>query len=74
MEDKIGGVCNTHGKMGNADKILVRKHEDNRPLKRFRSRSEDDIKVNLKEIACEDVVWIHLFSRSERVNTLKCNI
>jgi hypothetical protein len=38
------------GKNTKAYLILVRKREGKRPLGRFRSRSEDDIKVYLTEI------------------------
>jgi hypothetical protein len=36
--------------MRNAYKILVRKSEDRRPLGRPRSRFEDNIRMDLKEI------------------------
>jgi hypothetical protein len=41
--------------VGNAYKILVRKHEGKRPLWRPRCRLEENIKMNFKEIGCEDV-------------------
>jgi hypothetical protein len=41
--------------MRNSHIILVGKLEGKRLLGRPRLRGEDDIKMNLKEIACEDV-------------------
>jgi hypothetical protein len=51
--------------MRNAYKILVIKLEGKRPLQRFMHRWKDNIKMHLKEIRYDDVVWIHL-------NLLKC--
>jgi hypothetical protein len=39
--------------------ILVGKGEGNRPRRRPRSR-ENNIKIDLKEIRCNNVKWIHL--------------
>jgi hypothetical protein len=46
--------------MRNAYKIVVRKPEVKRPLDSPRHRWQDNIKMNLKEIMCEDGDWIHL--------------
>jgi hypothetical protein len=48
------------GKMRNAYNILVGKPEGKWPLARSRSRWEDNIRMNLKEIGWEIVDWIHL--------------
>jgi hypothetical protein len=40
--------------------ILVGKTEGKRPLKRHRSRWEDDNRMDLREIRWEVVDWIHL--------------
>jgi hypothetical protein len=40
--------------------ILVRKPEEKRALRRPRSRWEDNITMDLREIGWEDVDWIHL--------------
>jgi hypothetical protein len=40
--------------------ILVGKSERKRPLERPRRRVEDNIKMDLKEIGCTIVDWIHL--------------
>jgi hypothetical protein len=45
----------------NAYKILVRKPEGKRPFRRHRCRWEDNIKMDLRKMACEDLDWIHLF-------------
>jgi len=39
---------------------FVKKHEGKRPLGRTRPTWEDDIRVDLKEIGWEGVVWIDL--------------
>jgi hypothetical protein len=48
------------GEMKNAYKILVGKPE--RPLERCRRRRDDNNKMDLKEIRCEGMHWIHLAS------------
>jgi hypothetical protein len=50
------------GEMRNVCKILVRKSEGKRPLKRCKRRWEDNIIMNLKERACVGVEWIHVNS------------
>jgi hypothetical protein len=46
--------------MRNSYKILVRKPEGERPIKRYRCRWEDNIRMDLREIRWEGVDWIHL--------------
>jgi hypothetical protein len=46
--------------MRNVHNILIGKPEGKRPLRRPRHTWEDNIKVDLKETACENVDWIHL--------------
>ena len=41
-------------------RALVGKPEGKRPLRRPRSRWEDNIKVNLKEVGCGGMDWIEL--------------
>jgi hypothetical protein len=41
-------------------KILVRKPEGKRPLRKPRRRWEDNIKMSHREIYLEGVDWIHL--------------
>jgi hypothetical protein len=52
----MDGKCRVRtAKKQNVYKILVRKSEVKRPLRKIRGRWEDNIKVDLEEIACEDV-------------------
>jgi len=46
--------------MRNTDRILVGKPEGKIPLGKSRCRWEDNIKIDLKDIGCADVVLIHL--------------
>jgi hypothetical protein len=46
--------------MRNAYKILVRKPEGKRLLRRPRHRWEDNIGMDLREIGWEGVNWMHL--------------
>jgi hypothetical protein len=48
------------GELKNAYNILVGKPEGNRPLGRPRSMWEDNIRIYLREIGWEGVVWIHI--------------
>jgi hypothetical protein len=48
------------GEMKNTYRILVLKLEGKRPFGRPRRRWEDNIKIDLKGIRCENVYWFHL--------------
>jgi hypothetical protein len=48
------------GDTRNAYNILIGKHERKRPLRRLRSRWEDNIRTDLREIVWEGVDWMHL--------------
>jgi hypothetical protein len=48
------------GEMRNMYSSLARKPEGERPLGRPRCRWEDNIRKDLREIACEVVDWMHL--------------
>jgi len=41
-------------------RVLVGKSEGKRPLGRPRLRWEDNIKMDLQEVGCEDMDWIYL--------------
>jgi len=41
-------------------RILVRKAEGKRPLGRHRRRWKGNIRMDLREIGCGDVNWLHL--------------
>jgi hypothetical protein len=47
-------------------KILLGKPEGKRPLGKPRRRWEDNTELDLKEIACEGVNWIHLAHDRDR--------
>jgi hypothetical protein len=46
--------------MRNAYRIFVRKSEGKRPLGKLWHREEDNIRMDLREIAWEGVYWMHL--------------
>jgi hypothetical protein len=52
--------CSTHGGKRNAYRILVGKPQGKRPLGRHRRGWEDNIKMDLKEIGCDDQDWIDM--------------
>jgi hypothetical protein len=56
----MGSESTTHGRADKSYQVLVRKPEEKKPLVRPRHRWEDSIKMDLKEIGCEDVDWIHV--------------
>jgi len=47
-------------------RVLVGKPEENRPLGRPRYRWEDNIKMDLQEVGCEDMDWIELAQDRDR--------
>jgi hypothetical protein len=49
-----------HGGMRNLCKLLVRKHEGKRPLRRPRHTCKDNNRMDPKEIRWEVVNWMHL--------------
>jgi hypothetical protein len=58
------------GEKRNAYKILVGKPEGKRPLGRPRRRWVDNIKMDLREIGCDDMDWIDLAQDRERWRAL----
>jgi len=46
--------------MRNAYKISIRKSEGRRQLRRPKHRQEDNIRMDLMEIGCVSVDWMHL--------------
>jgi hypothetical protein len=48
------------GKKRNAYRILVRKPEGKRPLRRPRRRWVNSIKIDLREIGWDGMDWTHL--------------
>jgi hypothetical protein len=59
-EGKISGAYSTHRDMKSTYKIIDGKPQGNTSLGERRRRSEDSIKIGLKEIGCEELDWIHL--------------
>jgi hypothetical protein len=56
----MGRACSTHGAKKNACRVLVGKLEGKRPLVRYTSMWEDNIKTDLREIGCGGMDWINL--------------
>jgi hypothetical protein len=54
----MGGKCSIYGEKGNAYRILVVKCEEKGVLERSRQRWVDNIKMYIKEIGREGMVWI----------------
>jgi len=51
-------------------RVLVGKPEGRRPLGRPRHRWEDNIKIDLQEVGCEDMDWIQLAQDRDRWQAL----
>ena len=47
-------------------RLLVGKPEGKRPLRRPRHRWEDNIKMDLQEMGCEDMDWIDVVQDRDR--------
>jgi hypothetical protein len=54
------GACSTHGRDEKRVKNLVRGSEGKRPLGRWRCTSENNTKMDLREIGWKVVDWMHL--------------
>jgi len=54
----MGGACSIYGEKRNVYRTLVVKPEEKWILERPRSRWMDNIKMYIKEIGWEDMVWI----------------
>jgi hypothetical protein len=54
------------GKRRGAYRILVGKTAGKRPPRRLRRRWEDNIKMDLQEVGCEDMDWIDLTQVRDR--------
>jgi hypothetical protein len=65
----VGNVVRM-GEVRGAYNILVGRPEGRRPLGRPRHRREDNIKMDLREIGFEDVVWIHFAEDRDRWRAL----
>jgi hypothetical protein len=58
--DENGATVECMEAMRYSYKIVARKLEVKRPLGRPKCRWDNDIKMDLKDIGCEDVNWIYL--------------
>jgi len=56
----MGRACSTCGGERGLYRVLVGKPEGKRALGRPRSRWEDNIKIDLKEVRCEGMDWIDM--------------
>jgi hypothetical protein len=56
----VGWTCGTHGEGRGVYRVLVGRPESKRPLGRSRRRSEDNIKMDLREIGIDGANWIWL--------------
>jgi hypothetical protein len=66
----MGGECSTHGRDEKYIKNLIGKPEGKRPRGRRRCGSEDNIKMDLREIGWKVVDWIHLAQDRSRWRAL----
>ena len=58
------------GERGGLYKVLVGKPEVKRQLGRPRRRWEDNLKMNVQEMGCEDMGWIELAQDRDRRRAL----
>jgi hypothetical protein len=51
-KNEMGGACSSDGEKRGVYRVLVGKHEGNRPLGEPRCRWEDNLKIDLQEVGC----------------------
>jgi len=69
----MGGACSAYRGGRDVYRILVRKSEGKRPLRRPRRRWEDNIKIVLQEVGCGDVDWIEVaHGKGQVAGTCEC--
>jgi hypothetical protein len=68
----MGRSCSTNGReeKRNASRLLVGNPEGKRPLRRPRRRWEDNVRMDLGEVAWGDVDWIGLAQDRNRCRAL----
>jgi transposase len=52
----MGKKCSTYER--GACRVLIRKHEERKPLGRSRRRREEKVKMVLRDVGCEGMDWI----------------
>ena len=62
----MGGACSAYGDRRGVFRVLVGKHERERPLRRTRRSWEDNIKMDLQEVGCGGMDWIQLAQDRDR--------
>jgi hypothetical protein len=65
-ENEMSGGKSKHGKVRHVYSVLDETPEERRPLGIPACIWEDNIKMNLREIRCEGVEWIHLAQNRDR--------
>jgi hypothetical protein len=60
VEDEMGRACSANGKRRNSYKLLVGMPKGKKLLRRLRRRWADNIMMDLGEIECSVMDWIHL--------------
>jgi hypothetical protein len=66
----MGRTCSSYGEGRSVYRFLVGKPEGQRPLGRSRSRWEDNIKMDVHEVACGVMDLIELAQDSDRWQVL----
>jgi len=66
----MGGECSTYRESTGVYRVLVGKPGEKRPLGRPRRRWEDNIKMDLQEMASEGMDWIDVAQDRDRWRAL----
>jgi len=69
-EMRSAGHAARRGGLRKAYKMLIRKSEGNRPLGTSAHGLENNINMNLKATACENMEWMHLAQDREQWRAL----
>jgi hypothetical protein len=56
----VGGTCGMHGEGRGVYRVLVRRSEGKRPLRRPKRRWGDNIKMDLRKVGIDGANWIRL--------------
>jgi len=57
IKNEIGGACSSMGERRGVHRVLVGKPEGKRPLRRTRSRYQDNMKLDLQKVGCGGMDW-----------------